>query len=356
MEGYDAVTSVLMMIPKGSGGGARVLADVLTRNLIASGHVVHFAEVGPESVEIGDHALKGKDRLDLIVDFIQQSGVDLVHAHLQTYWLAARASRAAGIPSIRTIHGRLTRPGMLSPRERLGTWASVTMWKQRLVSVSDVVSNDILTYYPMFVKDRDLFEIVNGVEIPLHAPSQLNHQDNMLRLFFSGRFEKSKGFLTLIDAFQELYKIHEDSQLLLVGDGPLRHLIDKASVAKQSICATSGWVSHEESQRLLKSSNVFVLPSYSEGLSMSLMEAMLQGLVPIVSEAACANRIVENELNGFITRTGSTESLLDTLLLARKRLSQFGDMRHAAIQTVSERFSASRMTDGYVSLYTSLCS
>ncbi len=99
-----------------------------------------------------------------------------------------------------------------------------------------------------------------------------------------GRFMKQKNHLFLLDIFYEIQKIAPDSVLLLIGDGPLHEKIVKKieNLGLKDKVILSGV--HKHPERFYQAMDVFVFPSFYEGLGMVLIEAQISGLPCYVSK------------------------------------------------------------------------
>jgi glycosyltransferase involved in cell wall biosynthesis len=71
-----------------------------------------------------------------------------------------------------------------------------------------------------------------------------------------------------------------------------------------------GWINAEECQQLLSSSDVFILPSYHEGLPVAMLEAMAWGLPVIVSPVGGIGDVVKHHLTGLLVEPGNVQQLM----------------------------------------------
>ena len=129
---------------------------------------------------------------------------------------------------------------------------------------------------------------------------------DIVKFIFVGRVECAKGIFYLLEAFAQLKKERKGWQLTVVGDIKL----NKAWLEERySFCKFKGAVDHSTVLELLRNSDVFVLPSLYEGFSLSIIEAMSQGLPVIASKVSGAEDIV-NKRNGILINEGSVDELL----------------------------------------------
>ena len=139
-----------------------------------------------------------------------------------------------------------------------------------------------------FMFDNDNFEIINnGIDIEKFRYSakaeeeirkEFNISDNTTVISHVGAFFSAKNHKFLIDIFSEYVKLKPDSVLLLVGEGNLqkkmKEYAKKTKVNEKIIFANK----RNDVNKIYSASDVYVMPSISEGLSISLCEAQINGL------------------------------------------------------------------------------
>lgn len=171
-------------------------------------------------------------------------------------------------------------------------------------------------------------------------------------VLFLGRLGKRKGVYDLVNAAAQVAKTAEDFQLLLGGDGELDRV---QALAKQlgigDRVKLLGWVQGEEKERHLTSSMIFVLPSYHEGLPMSMLEAMAAGLPIISTQIGGIPEAVTDGVEGFLIEPGEIEALADRInrLLNDPDLAQ--RMGMAARRKVETTFSTNAIFPRLEELY-----
>ena len=102
-----------------------------------------------------------------------------------------------------------------------------------------------------------------------------------IQILFLARLEREKGIFEMIEAFQELHKTMKNIKLTIAGDGQDFKEVKKLVEAYNNIHVV-GEVEGEEKIKLFKQSDIYCLPSYSEGLPISVLEAISFGL-PVVT-------------------------------------------------------------------------
>lgn len=174
-------------------------------------------------------------------------------------------------------------------------------------------------------------------------------------LLFLGRLGERKGTFDLIEAMARLVPTYPDVKLLLGGDGALDAV--QARVAGLGISAnveTLGWVRGEDKHVLLARASIYVLPSYNEGLPVSVLEAMAAGLPVVSTPVGGIPEAVTDGVEGYLVQPGNVEMLADRLgrLLGDAELRR--RMGRAARQKVERSFAVERIVPQIDLLYKEL--
>jgi colanic acid/amylovoran biosynthesis glycosyltransferase len=195
--------------------------------------------------------------------------------------------------------------------------------------ISDFCRSQAMIFAPPECWDR-LHVIHCGVD-----PGQFGMRDHSgqgRRLLFVGRLSAVKGVLVLLHAMARLRRRFTDVVLTLVGDGPDRGRIERTVEAlelKEHV-ALLGYRSTEEVRELLVHADVFVLPSFAEGVPVVLMEAMASGVPVVASRIAGIPELVEDGVSGVLVPPANSDALARaiTRLLEdpslRRRLAERG--------------------------------
>jgi len=133
---------------------------------------------------------------------------------------------------------------------------------------------------------------------------------------FVGRLAEEKGLFNLINAFALLKKTENDCHLLILGDGPLRPLIEQQVQSKgiKKYTTLAGFIQKNTLASFYGISDILVVPSYSEPWGLVVNEALACGLPIIASDkVGCAVDLVTNE-NGLIFESGNENQLYNSLV------------------------------------------
>ena len=174
-------------------------------------------------------------------------------------------------------------------------------------------------------------------------------------IIYTGRISTDKGIFVLVDAFEELIKKEKTSavkiKLLIVGDGPeFENLSNRCEeLTSKGYVLLAG--KRDDVDKLLFISNIFVLPTFHENLSFSLLEAMGMGMPVIVTAVGGNIEIVENGLNGIVVPSNNVEALTKALHELVCDVGQRNKIGFNAKQRVKTYFSLKQVIENTDKLY-----
>jgi len=171
-------------------------------------------------------------------------------------------------------------------------------------------------------------------------------------VLFLGRIERRKGIFDLLDAVAALRAHIPDLELVCAGDGdpgPVARYAERLGI--EDAVSLPGWVGSAEKQSLMNLAAVYVLPSYAEGLPVSLLEAMAAGVPVAATSVGGIPDVVADGINGFLFTPGDSATL-QRLLRRLMHDAELGKrMALAARETVRLRFSAEHVLAQLDKLY-----
>jgi glycosyltransferase involved in cell wall biosynthesis len=200
--------------------------------------------------------------------------------------------------------------------------------------------------------------ICNGVDTRKYGPaidrtlvrSQLGLKANARLIIMVGTLKKVKGHCYMIEAMTSLVPRYPDLHLLFVGDGELREEL-QAQVAQLDLERIHFLGNRHDVPDLLAASDIFVLPSLWEGLSMALLEAMASGLPIVASEVSgTVQAIIPNE-TGLLVPPGDVQRLTEAIEQLLSNPARAQAMGAAARRRVEAEFSAQKQADEHLALY-----
>lgn len=236
-----------------------------------------------------------------------------VHAHVNFAFGAAAVSiflnRMSGIPYSLTIHGS----DVILPRPL--TEAKVGRAKF-IVSNCHFHAANLRRRFPS-LESQKFYIVRGGVDTrsgPWSRPSTPSGQ-GPLKILAVGRLMDVKAQDVLIKACAGLAERGVDFQCRIIGDGPLeaelRSLIESLGLTKR--VSLDGALYQDEVIKAYHWSDVVVLSSKSEGTPMILIEAMALGRAVIAPRITALPEMIEDDLNGWLTKPGSADDLADRM-------------------------------------------
>jgi glycosyltransferase involved in cell wall biosynthesis len=202
-------------------------------------------------------------------------------------------------------------------------------------------------------------DIPNGVPVPPLADT-IDRKAWRQRLGFSaasplavfiGRISPEKGLGDLIAAWKQVQPHMPSAQLAIVGNGPQEEDLRSMSRDLPGIV----WAgASTQPERYLRAADLFVLPSYEEGISIALLEAMAAA-VPIVATDIPGNRVlIESGRHGLLVHPKRPDQLAKSMLLQLQATTIAEGMGRAARQRVEEEFSITLTVRRHLELFQSL--
>ena len=169
-----------------------------------------------------------------------------------------------------------------------------------IIFVSEVVKQEIEKHYVV----NNYKVLFNGVSIPLKS-SQSDYLESLglekqKYIIGVGRFLEEKGFDYLINAFQKANI--KDYRLVLVGDSdyPTNYSKKLKSFAKENNVILTGFIKGEELNQIFSFARLFIIPSFEEGLPISLLEAMSYNIEVLASNIPANLQVGLNEDDYFV--------------------------------------------------------
>jgi glycosyltransferase involved in cell wall biosynthesis len=163
-------------------------------------------------------------------------------------------------------------------------------------------------------------------------------------LLFVGRLAAVKGVPVLFEALTSIIKDQPSVLLRLIGDGPERQrlTVQAEGLGLKDHVEFCGYRSQSEVAGALSKTDVFVLPSFAEGVPVVLMEAMASGVPVVTSLIAGVPELVEDGVSGILVSPGAAELLVDALNTLLKDAALREEMGRAGREKVKTEFDSAR--------------
>ncbi len=342
--------------------GIELVTYTLASELVKRGHEVHVITaldegLPEESKENGFtvHRLPYRTQapllgLGLFYQKVRRKVIEIDPEvlHIQNIlwgWMGASINKSHSIPYVVNAHGediyrehKLKGPAIRNGVKRAGAVVALNQaMKERIES---------------FCQTR-VFVVPNGVYFERFEHPQLKRKDigmgeDAKLIAFVGGLRPVKGVQYLLQAMPAISEKNEDAICLIIGDGSerarLQEMAKTLGVGGKVIFL--GKVDNQMVAELLCLSDVFVLPSLSEGFALVVLEAMAAGLPLVCTRVRGMPDLVVDDRNGFLVELGDSQQIADrvNLLLesesTRKRMGDQNrlEARNYSWDRVAERF------------------
>jgi len=259
---------------------------------------------------------------------------------ISTFFSSARKSP-------RHWHWLLLMPAILARQ-----YLSMDLPTRRASAAITLVSSTLQKNMKFFAKNK-VYVIANGIDIPKTPPSRNNR--NTLHLLCLGRIEKEKGMHHAVRAMVEFND--ENLKLDIVGSGPyldeLKVLIAKLELEEKVLC--HGRVEDDELSKLFALADIYLMPTTrQEGLPLTILEAMANGLPVIASDIGGISQVIEDGEDGLLVKPGDVSELINAIRILKNDEEMRLGFSNAARKTIEDKYSKERMVDETLAVFASV--
>ena len=362
----DICTIVHVLYSFATGGMENIVATIIRESSPGFRHIlVCLTESGnsarhlPQEIDVVElHKPPGNSfrfflRLSSCLKKLQP---DIVQSYNWSGMDAIIAARLAGLKNvIQSEHGwDMDDPDGLNPK-RLRIRRFLSRWTSGFTCVSRQMAawlrEDVRVHSPVF-------HIYNGVDTNIFHPGpdrkireKLAIPDISFVLGIVSRLDPIKDHALLLRVFSRLHRNHPETILLIVGDGQEEQRLRELSGPNVLFLGNSPDV-----PEILRALDVFVLPSFNEGISCAITEAMASALPVVATRVGGNPELVEHGKTGFLFPVGDEKRLLELLqlyILDRQLARQHGKEGRKKILV---SFSNENMVESYEQLYRTVLS
>ena len=297
-----------------------------------------------------------------IAQHAKKCRINIMQCHHYTPWCYGALARL-WYPDMRVIfteHGRL--------------YPDNPAWKRRLFNLFILPLTSTITAVSPFVAQalktvewiplRRIQVIYNGVDDSRfnNLPSKeelrrtLNLRDKFIYFILCSRLDPIKWIEGLLAAYRRVLDAFPQSGLILVGDGKAREDIE-SDIERLNLKEHVHLVGYQKNvPEWLAAADIFVLPSHSEGTSVSLIESMAARLPSVVTNAGGNPYVVQNGITGKVVPVREEEALADAMLCLAEDSELRAQYSANARKRFEEEFLLMHMMDSYQRIYESLSS
>lgn len=285
---------------------------------------------------------------------------DLIHINTsldqKAFWRDVAylaVARLLGVKVVNQIHG-----GSL-PQAFFTTAALTWLLKQALLASDAVVvlTTEELEAYKAFDPRIRVSLVPNAIDdTSLIETERTQNLDGTLRIAYVGRLVKTKGLFEALDALKLLKDLDVDFGFYIAGGGidevKLRRRVEELSLVDR--VKFLGPVFGKAKTHLWMESDVFLFPTYSEGLPYALLEAMAAGCVPVVCPVGGIPDVMQDGVHGIFVPLRSPEAIADALLRLWKDDGLLRAMASNDRSRINENYTVSRLVSDFERIYKDL--
>jgi sugar transferase (PEP-CTERM/EpsH1 system associated) len=281
----------------------------------------------------------------------RRTGTDIVHTrNAEAFFYGFAGAKLGRVKSlIHSEHGRVLPD---TPR-RMRLQKELMRFTDSAFCVSWQLQRDLVKH--LGVPSQRLGVIYNGVDVTRSA----NAERALARAVFGagqgevvigsvGRLVPVKNYGLLVRAFSRLSGA--PARLVFIGDGPERQKLEALAAERG---ANVKFLGHREDvAELLPGMDIFVLPSFSEGMSNTLLEAMAARVAVVASDVGGNHEIVRDGVSGLLFPNDDEDALLERLTSLSHDSERRAEFGRAANERVVRDFGMRTMIRNYEDLYT----
>ena len=189
--------------------------------------------------------------------------------------------------------------------------------KQRIIATLEKADMNIVLSKRLvnMIKEKAPNAAVSVVYNAVNTFPDIPYNTTARNILFMGRLGERKGTYDLLQSIQRLDPvINPDIQFYLCGDGDIEGV--KKAISQLHLehrIAHIGWIDGEQKNKILQNTMINVLPSYNEGLPMTILETMAYGIPNISTHIASIPEVIKDSTNGFLITPGDVDALTSCL-------------------------------------------
>jgi glycosyltransferase involved in cell wall biosynthesis len=200
-----------------------------------------------------------------------------------------------------------------------------------------------------------IYVIQNAIEL-INSQLSSRTSNNEIKIVTVGRFVKQKDYETALKSFRNLVERNRDKNFKynIVGYGPLEKYIRTMAEQLKIENKVKLFINPPDVSVILKNSDIFLSTSLFEGVSNSIMEALIAGLPVVATNVGDNSYLVKNGLNGYLVPCKDVDSIVDKLEYLSGSEEVRNEFGENSIKVVETEFSKMRLLDSYLSLFSKL--
>ena len=280
---------------------------------------------------------------------------DIIHVqNIQNSIPVYFAKKIQKTPYCIALHNNLELMGIALPNFMKKYWMKLPYVKDAnaIVSLTKEMAETVQESL-----QRDSYIIPNGVDMKRFYPNPAPNKERENKIILTiSRLDNKKGIEYAIESMPNILKKYPHTILRIIGDGDFKPELDKItkSLFLQNSVDFIGWIPNIDVPNYLQNADIFLLPSLSEGFSLTAIEASACGLPIVSTPVGIVPDIIDKWNNGIIVPFKSPEAISDAVitLLSNPDLKETYAKNSAT--AAKETMSWKSVAEQYISLYQSI--
>lgn len=282
---------------------------------------------------------------------LKSGKVDIAHLHMSERGSIYRKIKIAGlchkygVPVIIHHHGAEFFESVYSMNEKEKKELLNVL---KTVEMNLVLSRSFLRNLKKLVPEAKVMVLHNAVRVLLFSTEEEKKYITMM-----GRMGQRKGTYDLLNVIKSLdSELDPSIKFCLCGDGEVekvKSVIEKEGLQKR--IAHVGWIAGEKKLEILGRTMTHVLPSYGEGLPMSVLETMGMGIPNIATDIDGISEVIENGENGILIDSGEPQQLEEAIREIVNNPDLRRKMSVKALETIKDKFSLEKHIRTLIEIY-----
>ena len=239
----------------------------------------------------------------IVYKIIKEEKISIVHTHhrMATFYMHL-LKKICKVTLISTLHGSFSDKKLLT---------NIIYKNVKIIACGYTVKDFFVNNYK--IDEKNITVINNAIKKEKYNKTSINLDEfeieSYKKIAYIGRLSKEKGVDLLIEAMPIILKNIQNICLIIVGEGPLEGEL-KNKVKELNIEKKVFFLGYQsEIQSIIQQIDLIVLPSYTEGLPLTPIEAFANGKPVVATAAGGTIEIIENNVNGFLVPIGDVKTL-----------------------------------------------
>lgn len=324
---------VLICVPALDVGGAEKFAVDLALHLEKTKFDVRVAEtrrnsnsflvdvLNKNNIEIVD--LSGSNYFVMLrkqLAYLKKEKFDVVHTQIGSLLHMMLACKLLGVKNrIFTLHNEASLIYGENKIMKLAFKSAFTCFNFKAVAISKTIKQSLIDYLHI----NDIYVINNGVDTDVFKPNE-KKDSSLIKIISVGTLYWIKNQEMMIKAVVKIYQSNKNIDLTLLGDGEDRNKLEKMVDDYKASSYIHILGRKQNVAHYLGASDIYISASKTEGLPLSIAEAMASGLPIVATKAGGVVDLVKDNVNGYLVEIDDLDMFTDRLnfLIENKKIRE----------------------------------